>query len=287
MERQTPEPLTKKSKKPRCIARIIKSKQLWDTGKRPYLGTQCSRPCGNGSEFCCIHQTNRKYGIFGVPSTNISDLSEAQIEIIKSNPGLISYKKFKESKLPIHEYITSAVQSVTIYAPREEWNRQILETLHAINNNDGNKTQHDIFQELLSLSHSIPSRDMSHSPLPQQETEEFLKMKHWWNQQEKVTITDRFTHASTTFAKSFDNKFYTQMKQCVGEEKFWRNNDIPDSMKNSDGIILDPITHCYLTEISLYPEARKFHCLGKKSYSEYFYNTTTGRLQKSHEILRA
>lgn len=284
--RQKRESHTQKSKKPRCIARIIGGKHLWGTGKRPYLGTQCTRPSGMNSTFCTVHQHNRNSGIFGTPTDNICDISEADVQTIRAHAGLISHSKYLESKLPIHEYITSAVQSVTKYAQRKEWKRQIQDTIRTLlfNNNDNNKTDLDIFHELMNgLNEQIPCRDMSNSPISKLETEEFLQQKHWWIQQEKVTITDRYTNASTTFAKC-KNKFYTQTKHCVGIEKYWTDDTVPDSFKNSDGIILDPITHCYLTEISLYPEAIKFHCLGRSSYSEYFYNTTTHHLQKSHEI---
>ena len=145
----------------------------------------------------------------------------------------------------------------------------------------------DVKHLLEEISDDIPSRHMTATPENQQETEEFLKKKHWWAQQDKVTIRDRGSSATTTFARSEDGRYYTQNQICVGEDRYWSDSKVPESHKNSDGIVLDPETHCYITEIYLYPDAAKFHCLTKRSYSDFFYNINTGYLQKSHEILEA
>lgn len=276
--------ITNKGEKQRCLGRVMKGFDLWGTQRKPYLTTQCQR-CAKPSGFCTSHEklcnnqsgsSSKRLGAFGSSSTKICDISDTQYELIVKNPGIIDFNDFKKSKLTIHEYIDSRTKDMK----RNELEKKMRQVISSLRDS----RLEDVSSLLNEISDDIPSRHMTDSPQQRQETEAFLQKKHWWAQQDKVTIRDRFSHASTTFAKSSDGKFYTQNQVCVGEERYWSDPKVPEKYKNSDGIVLDPESHCYIYEIYLYPDAAKFHCLPKSSYCGFHFNISTGYLQKSHEI---
>lgn len=269
----------KHSEKPRCKGRVQKGFQIWGTQRKPYLMTQCTRSVQEGC-FCTVHgRVNYTFGTYGTSMTDVCDISDQEYELIKKHSGAISYEDFLKERVPVQEFVSRKLRNMK----RTDLQKKMEKAMASLRESRLDDVKH-ILEE---ISDDIPSRHMTTTPERRQETEEFLKKKHWWAQQDKVTIRDRGSNAMTSFARSEDGRYYTQNQICVGEDRYWMDSKVPEKHKNSDGIVLDPETHCYITEIYLYPEAAKFHCLTKRSYCDFFYNINTGYLQKSHEILQA
>jgi len=267
----------KDTTKPRCVGRVRRGFQVWKTQRKPYLTTQCTRSTKEGC-FCTSHGSAKySFGTYGKTMMDVCDISDQEYELMKRHPNTVSYNDYVAEKVSVQEFISRKLRNMK----RADLQKKMEEAMTSLRD----CRLDDVRNILEEISDDIPSRHMTSTPDNQQETEEFLKKKHWWAQQDKVTIRDRGSSATTSFARSEDGLYYTQNQICVGEDRYWKDAKIPESHKNSDGIVLDPETHCYITEIHLYPEASKFHCLTKRSYCDFFYNINTGYLQKSHEIL--
>ena len=114
-------------------------------------------------------------------------------------------------------------------------------------------------------------------------SEEYIKLGLWWRRQTKLQITDYKTKASATFAY-VDKKIFTPTKFEIGKIVYWKDEKIPQTLKNDEGIVLEPKSHCYLTQIVLDPRYSHLHCLPKKKYSKYNFIRECGLLRKSYEI---
>ena len=117
---------------------------------------------------------------------------------------------------------------------------------------------------------------------------EYILLEQWWQQQYKVHIVDYDTKKTTIFAIELTEnpikKIFTKAKAHVGNCAYWIEKEIPSKFKNDDGIIIDPVSFCYLSKISLFPEMKSHHSLPKYNYLEYIYVKEYDILRKTHEV---
>lgn len=274
----------------RCRARVLSTKRFWGKNALPHLGTQCTRAISkkDGGFYCTTHTKSLKNGDITVAKDGVYDVEESVATCLKTNPNLLDHAEFITSQLSIREYIQQTLHKMEKNKERTTIQARLQSHIQNVFNK-GQQNNDDVMKliEIMEEGMCEMRCDENQIDLSRIDTStlttEYLENQKWWRLQQKVKITDYNTKSSTIFAVN-DNKLYTQTRLQVGEIMYWKDDSIPDFLKNSDGIILEPYSHCYLTQVLLYPVNSVFHCLQKSKYTPYVYVKKFQKLQKTHEI---
>ena len=281
-----------KDSKPRCTARILQSKQIWGKHVPPYFGTQCVRGSFECGSFCKMHVKHRKGGTFGEHiDLPVHDIKDETYTILKKTNPLLNHEEYKKCNLTINDYVIYILKqhkNILCQKVNENNLENVIHEVYKTGGTTSRKEQIEFAKQICSKIH-IESVNESVNESSENDTknknmtQEFVNMQQWWKDKEKIKIIDYNTKAVSIFA-IVDRKIYTQNQVCVGEEKYWKDPNITNDLKNSDGYILDPETQSYLSQILLYEQGKSFHNLTKNAYTDFKYIPEYNILQKTNEI---
>ena len=105
---------------------------------------------------------------------------------------------------------------------------------------------------------------------------------------ECIKIIDSFQIAADVYVNVNDSKIYNDKKHIIGSIFKWidEEDEIPESFKNADNLVLHPKTRLPLLEYVLNPGASIFCSVEHGTYREYGYDEDFESFQLTNQVLR-